>query len=181
MFSVVVLCVVFVVAFSVVTFAVGERASLAKEVETVAVGVERCADFQCDTLAGKAARPSTHLNELVDEAVQTQNCQLAVLAVNELGSRADLRRTRALLLSRGLPRIALLSGGGGAFLIAAGGNFSRTSLGYAAGSVLVGLACSFSCVGLTAANRRLAREYVGIVDALAREVERHTVDRRRKT
>lgn len=171
--SAAVLSFVFVVAVSVLTFAFRERISLAKEVAGIVAGINRRTEIPGDAPPLNDARVSSELEELLDEAVQFESHQLAVLAVNELGGRAGLRRSRALLLSRGLPRIALLSGGGGAFVVAAVGNFSHESLGLAVGSVLLGLVCSFGCIGVNSASRRLAKKYIGIVDVLAREVERH--------
>lgn len=173
MFSSGVLCFVFVVTASVVTFALRERASLAKEVRAVASGIERRTEFQGEAKSGEPAGTKLQLEELLDEAVQVESYQLAVLAVSELTGRASLRRNRAILFSRGLPRVALLSGGGGGFFIAAAGNFSLSSLAFAGGSVLLGLIGSFSSFAVNAASRRLAKQYLGIVDVLGREVDRH--------
>lgn len=171
--STVLLCMVLGIGLSVVAFAVRERAFLAREVAAVVAGIERRTETTTEAIASAEIGVASDLDELLNEVVQVENLKLAVVAVNELGGRAGLKRSRAMLLSRGLPRIALLSGGGGAFVIAALGNFSRISLMVAAASALSGLAFSFACLGVNAATRRLAKKYVGIVDALAREVERH--------
>lgn len=169
--SAVLFCLVLVVVLSVVAFAVRERALLSKEVTTVMAGLLRRTETRGEARPSATTATNSDLEELLDEIVQVESQKLAVLAVNELGGRAGLRRSRALLLSRGLPRITLLSGGGGAFVIAALGHFSRQSLALAAASALSGLVCSFACLGLNSATRQLAKKYVGIVDVLSRQVE----------
>lgn len=166
-------CFALVVALSVMAFAIRERALLSKEVTTVVAGLLRRTETRVESRPSDAVETTSDLEQLLNEVVQVESQKLAVLAVNELGGRAGLRRSRAILLSRGLPRIALLSGGGAAFVIAALGHFSRPSLMLAAASALSGLVCSFVCLGLNSATRRLAKKYVGIVDVLSREVEAH--------
>lgn len=172
-FSALVLLVVLLVSIFVVAFAARERATLLKEMASFVSGIERRTEATFDAVSGESEDVSSEMKEFLDEAVQVESHKRAVLAVNELGARASLRRTRAHLLSRGLPRITLLSGGGGAFVIMAVGNFETTALLCAAASALIGLVGSFVCLGLNSSTRGHARKYVGMVDVLGREVERH--------
>lgn len=173
MFSALVLLSVFLVSILVVAFAFRERATVAREVATVVAGLLKRTESAETGESGEPETSNSELAELLDEAVQSESHQRAILAVNELGGKASLFRTRAFLFSRGLPRITLLCGGGGAFVVLAVGNFDRMALGGAAASASFGLVCSFLCLGLNSATRRHAMKYLGIVDVLGREVDRH--------
>ncbi len=157
----------------VVGFAFRERSALAREVDGIIFGIERRTASDDEAIGPRGASLPAHVEELLDEAIQTESQQLAVVAVNELLGRASLARSRALLLSRGLPRIALLSGGGGAFVVAAVGNFSKNALVAALGSVLLGVMGAMTSHGLNASSRRLAKRYVGVTDVLARQIDQH--------
>lgn len=173
MFSALVLLVVLLVSVAVVAFAARERATVVTELASVVSGIERRTEGASDSDVPLPERMSPEMKELLDDAVQAESRERAVLAVNELGGKAALRRTRAFLFSRGLPRITLLCGGGGAFVVLSLGHFDSPALLGAAASVLIGLVGSFLCFGLNAATRRHAKKYVGIVDVLGREVDRH--------
>lgn len=173
MIIVVVLSLVCLLSVSAIAFAYRQRALLLREVNGVISGIERRTEIDGNPTSTPEFGISEDLELLLDEAVQPDSQQLAIVAVNELTGRAGLARSRALLISRGLPRIALLSGGGGAFVVAALGNFSNHALVGALVSVALGFIGALTSHGLSASCRRLAKRYVGILDVLAREVEQH--------
>lgn len=175
MIAAVVLLSVLSVTTGAVVIAYRERARLLAEVNAVSEGIERRTAPPGESVSEpkKGGIPlSPHLQQLLDEAVRVDEYSLAVLAVNELTGRASLSRSRGLLLARGLARIALLSGAGGAFVLVALGNFERSALIQGGASVLMGLSSSFLCQGLTASVRRWAQKYCALTDVLARELER---------
>lgn len=113
------------------------------------------------------------LGTVLDEAFQDENHGLAVLAVNDLTGRASVARFRTATFARGLSRICLLAGGGGAFALAALGGFERQSMIFAAGSVAMGVMSSFICHAFVREARGQAKRFAELTDILAREVEGH--------
>src|SRR5690606_421272 len=74
---------------------------------------------------------SVDLAELLDAAIASNVRREAIVAVNEITSRASLARFDSRALSRGLPKIALSAGLAGAFGLAAFGSFERRALIFA--------------------------------------------------
>jgi hypothetical protein len=174
MIATVVLISVLIVTAGVVIVAYRERARLGREVRAVEEGIEMRTAPGGEAVSARhqaSNRPLAHVQELLDEAIQMTEHGLAVLAVNELTGRAVLARNRALLLARGLARIALLSGAGGAFVLVAVGHFGERALVQGGASVLMGVVSSFLCHGLTVSMRGLARKYCAMTDVLARQLE----------
>ena len=179
MLSILVLLLVGAITFGGVIVAQRQLKSLQQEVDAFVGGIEeRTSPDGNDgqSTDGQNARRRNPLDELLDEALQTEQHGLAVLAVNELTGRAGLAKTKAFSLARGLSRIGLLTGAGGAFALAALGQFERQSLIYAGGSVAMGVICSFASNAVSARCRRLAKRYAELTDVLARQVERHFND-----
>jgi hypothetical protein len=141
-------------------------------VEAVRRGIERrTRDDEPSLPSGEEASGSdTEWSELLDDAIFSERRALSVLAANEVTARADLLRSENKSLLKGLPRIAMLSGGAGAFTLAAVGRFEEQALIYALASFVVGFLTSSSTSLLLRRGRRAVTEFAGLAEALSRQV-----------
>ena len=177
MLSATVLVVVFLVVAGCFVAAFRERSRIHAEVTAFVAGLDartQPEEGDGDTpLGGERTSVPEDLGVLLEEALQTNQHGLAVLAVSEITGRARLARTRARTLSRGLSRISLLSGGGGAFAVAALGSFEREALIQAVASVATGVVGSLLSGSQSGRSLAHSKRYVELTDVLAAQVARH--------
>lgn len=156
--------------------AVNEQRRIARDVQELVAGVEIQTRDGGDRDGGVRADVSStdisqDVEELLADIIGADRHAVAVLAVNELTGRASLARGRSQSLARGLSRICLLSGGAGAFAVAALGAFDRRALVLAGGAFGLGLVSAFLAHALSSRARRHAKKFAELTDVLARQVE----------
>jgi hypothetical protein len=156
--------------------ALREKGRNLRDVSELVAGVELHTRESQEPASQREEEISEDMNELLIDIVGAEKHAVAVLAVNELTGRASLARARSQSLARGLSRICLLSGGAGAFAIAALGAFERGALILAMGAFGLGLISAFMTHGLSTGARRHAKKFADLTDLLARQVEERVRD-----
>jgi hypothetical protein len=171
MLSFVLLLVVASVTVGCSWFAMRHVRTTAMDVRCLVHGIEVRTREPGETGVDSPGAPRVaELDELLDDAISSDSHAAAVLAANEITSRADLARSSNRFLARGLARICALSGGAGAFLIAAAGSFEERSILLAAGSFGLGLLGSVSVQVALRRGRKVALQLGEVAETLAKQV-----------
>lgn len=152
-------------------FALRQAQTTGTELKALLGGIEvRTRETEEPEASSANPRAEAELGELLDDAILSESHATAVLAANEITSRADLARSSNRFLARGLPRICVLSGGAGAFLIAAVGSFEERAILLAVGSFGLGLFGSVSVQVALRRGRKVAGQFADVAAVLANQV-----------